>query len=366
MMTTSLQHLIAVLHKTFSSHHDLIERVMAQMGAERIKLAKREYRCTCPIHRGKDPNFAIWFHNDVVTWKCLSHACGRGPIHTLPMVMYGMSEPQAVSWLAQIAGIATSGEFKVSRENLDQIDVMVADKKFLSAYQDNEFEVMPEYMVKQAMENRCDYFLKRQYSPEVLERFEVGFIPANTWVRPDPDDASRQQGWFEDRVAIPIRMPDGRLIGFSGRRIDGVENMKYKVLPGTRKGMTLYGLHLPEVQEAIRKTRTIIFVEGYPDVFRAWMHGVFNVTSFMGTDPSVHQMRLIEHLMPSKSVFYYDADEAGQMAAAKYRNRVQDISQTWNAVPPVAGVDPGELIEREVFLEPLMNATQAVARGVFA
>lgn len=85
------------------------------------------------------------------------------------------------------------------------------------------------------------------------------------------------------------------------------------------------------------------------------MHGLYNFTCFMGTDPSPHQVNLIGSYVLKRIIFYFDGDEAGQIAVHKYARSINDLAVIHNAIPP-QGKDPGDLSDRESFLSPLANA----------
>jgi hypothetical protein len=82
----------------------------------------------------------------------------------------------------------------------------------------------------------------RQFPTEVLDYWEIGFVPGGTWVWPDlneKDDSGRpiMRGWFEDRISLPWRNMEGKCVGFAGRRFDGVDHLKYKNLYGLKRNL---------------------------------------------------------------------------------------------------------------------------------
>ena len=88
------------------------------------------------------------------------------------------------------------------------------------------------------------------------------------------EQQERRYDRFRNRLIFPIRDARGRCIGFGGRVIRSEDQPKYLNSPETpyyRKSQVLYGLY--EGLETIRRSRELIFVEGYLDVIRMHQYG---------------------------------------------------------------------------------------------
>jgi hypothetical protein len=228
---------------------------------------------------------------------------------------------------------------------------------------DRRPNVFPEQMVDFSMQRRHPLFVERGYPQSLLDRCQVGFVPRGVWVWPSPSEPSRWEGWFEDRISIPWRDKAGVLIGFNGRRVDGVPLRKYQTLTGTRKGCAIYGMHDPLVRQAIIQTGEICLFEGEPDVWRAMQHGIFNVGGVGGIELSPPQRSLLRSLPLKRVTVCLDGDTPGQTAATKLCEQCrQFVTEVYNAVPP-ADKDPGDLTNREEFVGTLRNATPFVGRS---
>ena len=120
---------------------------------------------------------------------------------------------------------------------------------------------------------------------------------------------------FRDRVMFPIRDIAGRVVGFSGRRLDGDSAAKYLNSPETavfRKGSELYGLY--ESKKCGEKHSKLLLVEGYMDVIALAQMGIRNAVATLGTATSVrHLTRMFRQV--SEVVFCFDGDDAGNSAA---------------------------------------------------
>ncbi len=336
---------------TFAARPFLIEAMLDRIGATGIHEHRGGYRSTCPIHGGDNRNnFAIWFdHTDVPVWKCFSQCNTKGPLHTILVRKYRCTDQEALSWMAMLAGIPMQGNrVWVSPEMIAE-ETLTQWRRRMGMSKVDAPPVFSDAMLHDSLQWKSDYFVNRHFSREILDYFEVGFVPGGRWLWPDEQQPGKYYGWFEDRVSIPLRLMDGRLTGFSGRRLDEIAQMKYKILRGSGRTFTLYGLDKPYTQQAITQTREVVLVEGFPDVWRAWMHGIYNVVGVIGTDLSSQQVDLLKQFFLDRIVFFYDGDKSGQLSVKRMGKQVRGLCQLRNAVPP-EGFDPGDLVDRQAYI----------------
>lgn len=336
---------------------DLIGRLLERLGAQNIKTeGSKGYRSTCPLHNG-DSNqaFAIWFDKGFAVWRCHSRCATKGNLVTLLMKKFNASYQQSVVWLAKFAGIQISGPIlQVSPEQIQEESIESLRRR-LGIQKDNGVVVFPDSWLSQSQEFQHPYFWERGYTTEVLQKAEIGFVPAKRWVVPDPNSPSDMVGWFVDRISIPWRDWDGRLIGFAGRRVDGIKYQKYQNFPYTRKAHCLYGLHLPETKAAIQQSKSITIVEGYPDVWRAWQHGIWNVVAGGGTELSPPQIKLLHRFDLEYLTLYFDGDAPGVLTSRKMSDQLRDITKIRLGFCP-DDKDPGDLMTRDAYLHGIVNA----------
>ena len=123
---------------------------------------------------------------------------------------------------------------------------------------------------------------------------------------------------FRDRVMVPIRDRQGRVIGFGGRGLYGAEP-KYLNSPETEvfeKGKHLFGLD--RAADAIRRDDRAVVVEGYFDVIALHAAGITNVVAALGTALSSSQItQLCRCCDSSRLVLNFDTDGAGVRAAQR-------------------------------------------------
>lgn len=336
---------------------DLICHLLERIGAQDIKPeGHKGYRCTCPLHNGdNNQSFAIWFDKGYIVWRCHSRCAAKGNLVTLLMKKYGATFQQAVVWLAQVAGIQVTGPvLQVAPAQIQEESIETLKRRLGIAHEDQPV-VFPDSWLYQSQQRQHPHFWEKGYPTEVLQKAEIGFVPARQWVIPDPQKPGDQVGWYVDRISIPWRDWDGRLIGFAGRRVDGQKYQKYQNFPYTRKAFALYGLHLPETKAAIARERSILIVEGYPDVWRGWQHGVWNVVAAGGTELAPHQIRLLNRFDLANIVLYFDGDAAGVTTSRRMSDQLREITKVRLGFCP-DGKDPGDLMTRESYLHGVVNA----------
>jgi DNA primase len=369
----------------YVAHPHLIESLLTKIGVQEMHHDHgKDIRCPCPIHGGtKLENFRIWYHLGVPRWRCFSGSCGNGDLVKLLRLKYGASYSQAVVSLARLAGMQVDGmSVHVPVETLQEESISAMERRLGIHRKTEEPKTFPEEMNERAQRflgNRQNVHVQeyltgpitqrarwgekcRQLPYDIIRQFEMGFVPARSWIYEDPNEKDRrgqpkQKGWFVDRISVPWRMPDGRLIGFAGRRVDGQKDKKWHTLFGTKKSMTFYGLHYPQTLEMIRATRQVILVEGYTDVMRAWQFGLFNTISGGGTELSEEQMRLLAQFDLARAFTYMDGDDAGQIATQTIGRQLSRITNVFNAIPPI-DCDPSDLVDFDSFIQPLKAALQ--------
>ena len=362
---------------------ELIHQLLERLGAQHVSQDHKSFRCTCPLHDGDNSQaFAVWFDQGYTVWKCHTDCADKGNLVTLLMKKYDTGFQQAVVWLAQFARIAIDGPvLHISPERLHHEEVEEF-KRLVKIQRDNTPNIFPDGWAHQARSNwhrpeaaEAIHLLTGQYGTktasgdrckqfpwDVLQEFEVGVVPAGHWVMQAPDfpsDPTRKSGWFENRIAIPWRNWEGQCIGFSGRRYDGQSYLKYKTYPGTKKATALYGLFDERCKKAISDTHTVVIVEGFSDVWRAWSHGIRNVVSPGGTELSAAQTRLLKRFDLRTVVFLYDGDPAGRASAGKMSSQVQSVVADVRIGRLPDGVDPDDLLTPDQYLAGI-NAARRV------
>ncbi|MEB3260390.1 MAG: DNA primase [Cyanobacteriota bacterium] len=132
---------------------------------------------------------------------------------------------------------------------------------------------------------------------------------------------------FRQRVMVPIRDRQGRVIGFGGRALDGGEP-KYLNSPETEvfaKGQHLFALD--RAADSIRRADVAVVVEGYFDAISLHAAGVTQAVAALGTALSQQQITQLCRCCESKRlVLNFDADRAGVRAAERAIGEVEHLA----------------------------------------
>ncbi|HEX4648476.1 MAG TPA: DNA primase [Steroidobacteraceae bacterium] len=304
---------------------DIVEVIGARVP---LKKAGREYKACCPFHNEKTPSF--WVSPDKQFYHCFG--CGKhGTVLGFLMDYDHMAFPEAVEELATRLGLEVPHEGPAGSAAARRADEPLYD---LMA------RVAAFYAQSLARDGRArDYLTQRGLTPEIVERFAIGYAP-NSWnevlrrfgaadtdrqrlldggliverERGQSQGSERHYDRFRDRIMFPIRDARGRVLGFGGRIIDSGEP-KYLNSPETalfHKGRELYGIY--ETRRARPTLARLVVVEGYMDVVRLHQAGVDYALATLGTATTADHFRRIFRLVPAV-VFAFDGDRAGRAAA---------------------------------------------------
>ena len=156
---------------------------------------------------------------------------------------------------------------------------------------------------------------------------------------------------FRQRLMIPIRDQQGRVVGFGGRSLDG-SDPKYLNSPESDvfdKGKTLFGLDM--AADAIRQADQAVVVEGYFDVITLHSAGLRNTVAALGTALSTWQVKQLCRASGNKRiVLNFDADTAGIRAAQRAIGEVESLALQGQLDLRVlqlpAGQDPDDFLKQ--------------------
>jgi DNA primase len=154
------------------------------------------------------------------------------------------------------------------------------------------------------------YLLQRGFTPDTIKRFELGFC---------------SRGLMKDRIAIPLRDYDGKLIGYAGRVVDDSliteDNPKYRFpAPRDRNGVRYEfskSLFLYNGHAIGDSAEELTIVEGFASVWWLTQHGYPNTVALMGSTVSPQQIELLVSMLPrnGRVRIFTDGNQAGQFCA---------------------------------------------------
>ncbi|MCX6123294.1 MAG: DNA primase [Proteobacteria bacterium] len=312
---------------------DVKQRIKArvpleQLVGETVTLVKRGSSITacCPFHAEKTPSFHIYPDNHYYCFGCKEN----GDAIDFVRKTREMSFIETLKFLAS--------KFGVEAPELEESDSLKRRRGEQAAL--NHMMVAAQELF--TSELRSDrgaparqYLKDRGFSDENIVSFGFGLTPEEAvglvknlrsqgfreddMVRASLAGISAKSGrpydFFRERIMIPIRDVQGRVIAFGGRTTSN-DPAKYKnsgATPLFDKSSVLFGLD--HAKDSIKDKRQAIIVEGYMDTLCLWQEGITDVVASMGTALTVRQLKLLYQTTKTPEVIMlFDGDQAGQKA----------------------------------------------------
>ncbi|MCX6085831.1 MAG: DNA primase [Caldiserica bacterium] len=317
-----------------------------------VKLRKqgRNFVGLCPFHHEKTPSFTV--SPDKNMFYCFG-CKASGDMLTFVRKVHNVSLPEAIEIVSKEFGVDLPPWHMSTQASRERQELLHTLKLVATAFTD---------ALQSAQARECqEYVRSRGLSSETVQHFSLGYCPRNTdslvkWCSEhgiDEDSLARagivqrHQGRsfspFAHRLMFPIWDSIGNIVAFGGRAIDG-SMPKYTNSPETplfAKRRTLYALSLAE--PSIRKTGTVVVVEGYMDAIALHAAGFSNAVASLGTAFTEEQGVLLKR-SATRVLLSFDSDEAGQRAA-RLALSIADRTGLDVAVVRVEGAkDPDELM----------------------
>ena len=318
-----------------------------------LKRAGRISKGLCPFHGEKTPSFTVY--PDTQSYYCFG--CGNGG--------------DVITFIKNI-------------ENLDYIDAVrfLADKNGLDMPDENSYDsTINKRRLRMLEANReaarffhkClttkegvigyQYFKNRGLSDDTIRKFGLGFAPddfhaltnhmlklgytkdelvfANLARRSQKNENNVYDN-FRNRVMFPIIDVKGNVIAFGGRVMDD-SKPKYLNTSDTmvyKKSQGVFALNLAKKSGK----DSLILCEGYMDVIAMHQAGFTNTVAGLGTALTSEQAHLLSRYA-SEIMIAYDADEAGQKAAARALTIFKNTPLKIKVLHLSGGKDPDEIIK---------------------
>lgn len=321
-----------------------------------LKRAGRSYKGISPFTQEKTPSFFVSPEKQI--WHCFSTNKG-GDVYSFIMEVEGLDFKGALELLARKAGVDLSqfqkgdGTYAKKKERLLQA-VQLAERYFQQAMIKSPVAI--DYIFKQrGLSREAAGAFGIGYATESYEAL-TGLLLKRGYTRSELLDAGLAaqrrtlSDLFRGRMMIPLRDPQGRTLGFTGRLIADVKNApKYLNTPQTilyDKSRHVFGLEL--AKEAIRLNDYAVLVEGNLDVVSSHQAGVKQVVATAGTALTEQHLRTLLRFTPNLRLCF-DADKAGIAATERAIPLAQAVGAELSIVTLPAGAkDPDELIKSDV------------------
>lgn len=290
-----------------------------------VQLHKRgvNYLGLCPFHNERTPSFTVSPVKGF--YKCFG--CGKsGDVVKFVMEHEGLAYPEALRYLASRYRITVEDDKDLKPSIQDEIRQVnqVALSFFVKALSEKSSKGL-------------DYLRERGLTGNTISDFRLGYtggagkllLQTFRHKKFDMDlvvkagliavnDRSEHYDYFRNRVIFPYYDLSGRIIGFSGRLINGDTNApKYINTPETaafHKGKALFGLH--QAKAAVAREDECFVVEGPMDVISFHQAGLTNTVCSSGTALTTDQLKLISRFTKNVTLVF-DGDPAGEKAVER-------------------------------------------------
>ena len=290
-----------------------------------LKKSGREFKGLSPFNKEKTASFFV--NDQKQAWFDFSSG-KNGSIFDFVMMTEGVSFPEAVERLAQMAGVPMP-KFSKDEEEREQKRKTLHDVMELAA---KFFETA---LAARAGAKARGYLADRGLEPATQLKFRMGYAPAERFALKEylgqqgvstedmvetgllisGDDIPVPYDRFRDRVMFPITDFRGRIIAFGGRALASDAQAKYLNSPETplfHKGSNLY--NGAPARQAVHDGAQLIVVEGYVDVIAMVTAGFPATVAPLGTALTEDQLGLLWK-MADEPILCFDGDKAGQRAA---------------------------------------------------
>lgn len=313
----------------------------------------------CPFHNEKTPSFSV--SSSKKFYYCFGcHASGT--VFNFIMNMEKLSYPESVEFLAKRAGVRLSYTDGGSETQRTDPNAKLKDEyKNLYTRVAGSFH----YMLTQTEGGKfaLDYICKRGITAETIEKFKLGYSPADRkWLRKFLESKNYTKdfldnsglfskkypefAFFSDRLMFPIFDRKGDVVAMGGRFLRGDASKSPKYLNSGdliqyHKGETLYAFNF--AKQAVREKKAVIFCEGYMDCIAYHQCGIEWAVAPLGTALTEEQVRMVKPFVETVYLSF-DADGAGQNATKRAILMCRRMDITVKVIRLHGGKDPAEIM----------------------
>ena len=304
------------------------------------------WRGGCPLHGGRDPNFAV--NVATLSWTCFSH-CGHG---SYLAYLNGGEPPRGAAFIELVRKLAADVGVEVDSESdADEVGGLASRRSLLDAY----VALARESLGTEHGRDVVQYLHNRGFTGDAHELARLGFgvhpsaaaLAGMRAKQAELREAGLNSSAWRGRLVIPWLDELGRVATIAARSV-GDEEPKYLYLRGT----SLPPFFRPSRARRHRIDRELIVAEGLLDAVMLDSAGVDNVVATGGTAIGDGHREWILNSGVGRVTLAMDADDAGVRATRSLISLLQPHGDQVRlaAVPPAAfkgAKDPAAFIERE-------------------
>ena len=332
---------------------------VSQVVGKTVQLKKRgkEFIGLSPFKNEKSPSFTV--NDEKEFYHCFSSG-EHGNIFDFLMKTKSIGFGEAVKTLAAEAGMQP---YRFSNFDKKKDARYQTYKNIFVDYQNYYNQKLFDSDNKESL----DYLLKRGLKKNIIEEFQLGFVPWKNNFYEDllkkyseeeisltglyfkNDKTGKFIDRFNSRILFPVKNLSGDTIAFGGRIIRESKFAKYINSPETefyKKGNMIFNLDKAKYSRST--TEEVLIVEGYMDVVSVYSSGIKNVIANSGTALTERQINLIWKFF-SNPIICLDGDESGQKAALRIAEKlfplINESNKIFFSIMP-EGSDPDDFIKQ--------------------
>lgn len=296
---------------------DIVEEIGSNVELEH---KGNNYVGLCPFHSDNNPSFNV--NSEKRIYKCF--VCGEGGD-----VIKFYKKFNHVSNQAAIEALADKYDIRIAKQTKE---VRLSPTNYV-LNDINKFYVTTMHSTESGLK-ALEYLRSRGFNNEVINHFHLGFgyeisDRLHQFLEKKIEDSgnynisniqelnhfTNERDLFTNRVTIPITK-NGNIVGFGGRSISD-NQIKYLNSKDSRvfqKKEILF--HFDEAMK-LSPDRSLIVVEGFFDVIKAYQYSIKNAVALMGTSFSNNHLNQMKRNRIDTVYLSLDSDKAGQDASLK-------------------------------------------------
>ena len=292
----------------------------------KLKRAGREYAGLSPFTNEKTPSFFV--NDEKQFWHCFSSGM-HGDVFSLVMEIEGLTFIEAVKQLAGKAGLEMPEYTEAAKAQDDR-------RKLMYAAMSDAQDLYEKNLYGDAGGAAREYLKSRGIGQKTAKKWGLGVAPAGYQSTPDAlkrhgmdvlidcglvkSNERGPFGFFRNRLTIPVKDRQGRIVTFSARALDPDGKPKYLNGPETQifsKSRTLYAADVAK-NAVIRDKDSLglILAEGCMDVIAMGRAGIDLGVAPLGTSITEQHLDELWRYGPEPTICL-DGDKAGQRAAGR-------------------------------------------------
>ena len=323
----------------------------------------KNYFGVCPFHDDHSPSMSVSKEKQIYT--CFS--CGAtGNVFTFVSNYEHINFYESVKILGNKIGYNLGNSISIKDKEDVSLEIYDSACKF---YQNN--------LNTSLGINAIEYLEKRKIDKQTIKKFKIGLsaskvsltdyllnkkIPLKELIALG---ISNDNGMdlFINRIMFPLFDLQGNVVAFSGRIYNIKDTSKYINTKETRifkKGNLLYNYH--QAKDILKKSESIIVMEGFMDVIRASTIGINNCVATMGTAFTKQHANLLRK-MTDNIILCFDGDQAGEEATTSAIEVLKEINISPKVIRLEENLDPDEYILKHgqsAFKSKLENPESAI------